>query len=209
MCKGAEGGTGELGATILIRRRAFTLIELLVVIAIIGLLISIVVPSLGAARASAKRAVCASNLRQIGIALRSYISGCNDRLPYASLVPSIGPAPLDGNDPVYIADVLDADVGHQARVFNCTNDVGAVERIAPYGNTPYFKTERSSYEYATRLGGLTMQEYAQLWEKGHPDHKLRVNSVWIFTDYDNFHPEPAARRYLYYDGHVTDFELPN
>ena len=52
--------------------KKFTLIELLVVVAIIGILASILLPSLSQARLKAKGAVCKSNLKQLNIMSEVY-----------------------------------------------------------------------------------------------------------------------------------------
>ncbi len=53
-------------------RRAFTLVETLVAVAVIATLIGVLVPTLGAARASTRNALCMSNARQLSAANASY-----------------------------------------------------------------------------------------------------------------------------------------
>ena len=60
---------------------AFTLIELLVVIAIIAILAAILFPVFARAKESAKKAVCISNLKQMGLALHMYAQDYDEVFP--------------------------------------------------------------------------------------------------------------------------------
>jgi prepilin-type N-terminal cleavage/methylation domain-containing protein/prepilin-type processing-associated H-X9-DG protein len=62
-------------------RKGFTLIELLVVIAIIAILAAILFPVFAKVREKARQTACASNEKQIGLALLSYLQDADEKLP--------------------------------------------------------------------------------------------------------------------------------
>lgn len=78
----------------------FTLIELLTVIAIIGILAAILIPTIGAVREKAQRAVDANNLREIVKAAMIYAGDNNDRLPDPAALATAGT--VTGGSNVYL-----------------------------------------------------------------------------------------------------------
>jgi prepilin-type N-terminal cleavage/methylation domain-containing protein len=65
-------------------RNAFTLVELLVAMGIIAVVIGILVPSLAAARRSAKRIQCAAQLHAVGQAIAMYAQENRSFAPFAA-----------------------------------------------------------------------------------------------------------------------------
>lgn len=66
------------------RRAGFTLVELLVVMAIVGLLASLLFPAMQSSLMSARRAACASNMRQLGLGFMLYAAVHDGQLPPTS-----------------------------------------------------------------------------------------------------------------------------
>ena len=144
-------------------RRAFTLIELLVVIAIIGLLISILLPSLGAARRTAWTVICQSNIRQIGIGIQTYL---NDQRDPVFMNVNNGPAPgLFWQ--VGVVDTLRPYLGDSAaaqKAFDCPSAKG-LNSVRDPSNIQYLQSGGRVFTlpYPGFFGNQPITQYTEFW----------------------------------------------
>ncbi len=127
-----------------LKRSGFTLIELLVVIAIIGLLVSILVPSLSDAKWQAKIVKCQANLHTVGVSQQAYMTsfgldspwpynnGTRDGINENSFNRRFDDNTLEGCTPGNPAEALMANLmAYDARP-------PTPENIAGWKKTPYF-----------------------------------------------------------------------
>ena len=117
--------------------KRFTLIELLVVVAIIGILASLLLPSLGKARNRAKDAVCISNVKQLGTAFNVFAVDEQGRLPAHRTNGSTSWAEF--------IDVGSEDIFLCPRIDYWT--FGNGNKIVPNAKTSWARTHRQCYGF--------------------------------------------------------------
>jgi len=84
-----------------------TLVELLVAIAILSLLVGLLLPAIGNARASSRRVQCGNNLKQLALATQQFHAAHGTLPTYWGYFPSTGPRRLHGSWIVHLLPFID------------------------------------------------------------------------------------------------------
>ena len=141
----------------------FTLIDLLIVTSIIGILTTLLTPSLAGARDQAKKTVCINNLKQAGIDIFSYASDDDGFLCTNVFINTLAGNPIWGvdsdGDSEYLGEFnggvsgyLVPYLGDEGLAYNCPGS----EHMNDFGDRPQFTSRQgvytgfSSYQYSVR-----------------------------------------------------------
>lgn len=116
-----------------LNRTGFTLIELLVVISIISLLISILLPSLSAARARARQVKCAANLKQFGVYFVQYAADNKDQTPLSANQYNTLPTWFSVMGPMMGPAAYDYTNGTSFSIWQCPENNLQIKRIGTAG----------------------------------------------------------------------------
>ena len=151
-------------------QRSFTLIELLVVVAVIAILVALLLPVLNNARRQARRVVCASNLRQHGMAFMMYAADHDRQLPLI-MRDAWGPS---GLNPVPLIIWLGAS--HRGTL--TPPNAGSPLDVSAYRNYEGLGPYTTGAEFASYRAG-------QPWYPG---------GIWFCPDYEpgRMHPPAGA-----------------
>jgi prepilin-type N-terminal cleavage/methylation domain-containing protein len=166
--------------------RGFTLIELLVVISIISLLISILLPALGAARKQANITKCLAQIRQLGIASFAYESD-NGTLPFNAKDQGGNPWPSTTTWATVLTQQylgFKAPTGTDAHLAAWGLMCPIVHTYSQATNSSVYIANQAatSYRYNGRIGGWTGQNVAYVYQPISSDTIHHPSKVILFTD---------------------------
>lgn len=199
-------------------RTAFTLIELLVVIAIIGILASLLLPALGAAKNRAKRTACLNNLKQVNAGLLMYADDNSGAMPKQSAISTNYLA-------YFYKESMKSYVGLTGisspadKVFACPSECTAPTWPVLQSQSAF--CDYSSYHFNSYLDGLQVKSIRQpvktalvtdgsaSW--GYSWHRPQSSYVLVFDINGDQHAayNNAMNNVSFVDGHVSYIKIYN
>jgi prepilin-type N-terminal cleavage/methylation domain-containing protein len=205
------------------KQKGFTLLEMLVALAVIAILAAIALPVLTRSRSRADRTACLSNVRQIGLAVSTYLDDWDGTYPAAWNEWNTPRYAGSGPYPVHGPGIVETLLPHGAtpELWRCPADTGLNLHFNDYWmsgpNRPFWKDGGTSYFYRD-MGSLDL---APAW----PDPRnsalatrrtsvvAQPGRVVLLMDVMPWHAPPSgARDYLtwtgltvalYCDGHAA------
>ena len=209
-----------------VKRNTFTLIELLVVISIIGILTSILMPSLATARDKAKKAVCTSNIKQAGVAMYSYAGDDDSYLMLNLFVNTLAGRVIYDNSTYKgrfyggSQGYLHPYLGDEKWAYNCPGS----EHVADFGDRDRFTSIPGVYTGFTNFNFMTRridnnhingpgQDRRRGWDTFNMTPLLmdpvmdmtRWGGTWVNTE-SVIHGNKGALPILILDGRVHQFQ---
>jgi len=160
-----------------------------VVITIVAILIGLLLPALGAVRESARQAICASNLRQLGITLNTYEA---DFSSYP-----VRPDPLDSRHPHTLQRKNEGDVtrimleymGEKEVGYCPSNPFRTAETLWPEDPAREWVTLSYQFPFWVNESGWFVEK--PVWPVTGPDSAMRVGLDIVFSDAGS--TEPTVR----------------
>ncbi|MFM7051659.1 MAG: type II secretion system protein [Planctomycetota bacterium] len=196
-------------------RRAFTIVEMLAVIGVIGVLLSLVLPSIANVRRESLSVSCQANLRQLHSAVETYRTTLKGLLPMCDFLPAATPeGPVGG-----LVEVLENTVGADCSCWFCAADDDEEESRAAGTSyvylpgllryTPQVQIQVAALLVASQADALTERQRERRRREAEAKlvgvlYERSPNAVALLTDSQDRHKIGTRnpRNAVYIDGSV-------
>ncbi len=180
----------------------FTLIELLVVIAIIAILAAILFPVFAHAREKALQASCASNEKQLMLAILMYVQDYDETMPFCQINDYTEPS-IPGKIMPYVKN---------NKLFECPS--AKSEYLSPLNCSYFWNGVVMQYPFQVRIAQINRPaDIAAIWEYGwthfrtyaRPCNGSGASDGWGYFWYSGWYGHRihnGGGNYAFCDGHV-------